>query len=578
MLTPPSTKRMNPEEEPLLENEEDEERRRQQQQEEAMEALMRAQEEEDQQQMIVNENHEEGRQEQPQQPEDHPPIPTYSRPKIPYVPASFCAALGLVFYALRTRQQWYLALLYLTSSKWAYLVLGNALIAACIWIFRFFTKNFLQGLRLAEAEGLGEFFRWNVTETCLALTMFRTELEVSTFLVFLLLILAKCLHWVAELREQHLRMTQEAIVPCTGTSVWRGGPVIPAPHLRLSALLLTLIVLDICAVTACGQDLAINGPSVSILFAFETAILLVTAMSSMLLWILHVLDGWLHYLHDQTPWVHSWLHAWKDKKATLTFAVEVQAQGAKFLFYVTFFAIVLTYYGLPINLFREVYVSFMNLKNRLLAFAKYRRLMASMNRFASVDSEEALDEAGRVCIICRDDMTLPTCKKLPGCEHVFHASCLREWLVQQQSCPTCRGDITAMEARDRAQRQREQRRQEREANEAQQAAAQETTPPPSPSGSIAPSMYRVNDEGGAQVFNEDGELVRTLEFGLVILCTKMKWKTIHGGTEDELSGIMLYMPDGWVFEKQIDRLCVLKLPGGNKTASLDQKPAAVQVS
>ena len=35
------------------------------------------------------------------------------------------------------------------------------------------------------------------------------------------------------------------------------------------------------------------------------------------------------------------------------------------------------------------------------------------------------------------------------CLFSFHKSCLREWLVQQQTCPTCRGDIAAMEARQR---------------------------------------------------------------------------------------------------------------------------------
>ena len=55
----------------------------------------------------------------------------------------------------------------------------------------------------------------------------------------------------------------------------------------------------------------------------------------------------------------------------------------------------------------------------------------------------------------------------------MHKSCLREWLVQQQTCPTCRGDISAMEARQKAQdvlnariqeRQQEQEQQEQEAN------------------------------------------------------------------------------------------------------------------
>ena len=104
---------------------------------------------------------------------------------------------------------------------------------------------------------------------------------------------------------------------------------------------------------------------------------------------------------------------------------------------------------MPINLFREVYMSFARLKERLTAFLKYRQLMASMNRFQSATDDE-LDEAGRTCIICRDDMTVHDCKRLPVCSHMFHKSCLREWLVQQQSCPTCRADIAAMEAQERA--------------------------------------------------------------------------------------------------------------------------------
>jgi len=166
---------------------------------------------------------------------------------------------------------------------------------------------------------------------------------------------------------------------------------------------------------------------------------------------LHVLDSMLHYGHDH---LHSnlfrrILHPWRENKATLIFAVELQAQAVQFLFYLTFFCIVLTYYGMPINLFREVYVSFASLKERLGAFFKYRRLMAGMNRFQA-PTESELEEQGHVCIICRDDMTVRDCKRLPVCRHIFHKSCLREWLVQQQSCPTCRSDIATMQAQEAA--------------------------------------------------------------------------------------------------------------------------------
>ena len=53
-------------------------------------------------------------------------------------------------------------------------------------------------------------------------------------------------------------------------------------------------------------------------------------------------------------------------------------------------------------------------------------------------TEEEIREAGGICIICRDDMSEG--RRLP-CGHVFHFACLRLWLQQQQSCPTCRQDI-----------------------------------------------------------------------------------------------------------------------------------------
>jgi len=339
-----------------------------------------------------------------------------------------------------------------------------------------------------EAEGLQDFFRWNVTETCLALTMFRQELTINVAVQFLLLVLVKCLHHVTVLREQHLRMTDDGVRGATwNTNV----PIVPWHHCKVLMMLFVLQSLDLLAVQYTADDLLNAGPSVSILFAFEAAILLVSAWSSILLWYIHVTDGLLHFWHDQQySFGHMLLHPWKEIKATLTFAVELQAQAVQFLFYLAFFGFVMTYYGMPINLFREVYVSFMALKERLWAFMKYRRLMASMNRFETPTAEQ-LEEGGRVCIICRDEMTLYDCKALPVCQHLFHKSCLREWLTQQQTCPTCRSDIASMEAqqatRQAAAAAANQRQQEEPQPDGQQVqpavaepeqdAARDPTPP-----------------------------------------------------------------------------------------------------
>ena len=510
--------------------------------------------------------------------------------RISYTQASFVAAAAVLWYALRTRQQWYLALVFVSSSKWAYIVLGNALIALCIYLFRSFTNMFLGGLRLVESEGLGDFFRWNVTETCLALTMFRAEINVETCILFLFLVLFKCLHWVLELREGHLRMTQEAVVPNQNIGIMRGWPLLHKSHIGIWAFLQILLFLDVAVVAYCAQYSYSHGLSVYLLFGFEAAIMLVTNVSLSLLWLIHVADGLLHYMHEETTLnVTRLLHAWKDQKATITFAVEVQAQGAKFLAYVTFFGVILSSNGLPINLFREVYMSFQSLKSRLLAFAKYRKLMASMNRFESISSEDELEQIGRTCIICRDDMSLGDSKKLPGCGHAFHKSCLREWLVQQQTCPTCRGDISIMEARARQEKQRLAAEEaKRDQDEPLEQQANEAIHPPAGEGPsessseelpsyfamksrrkeyslntpiemhVFPALYQVSCVVGARVTQDDGSLLRVISLNKGVVVIGLQWRDVKMQDNSAEGRLFLQVPDGWIPENELIplfRLC-----------------------
>ena len=584
------------------------EERRQREREEAMERMLLAQEQN--QDETVN-----------LQQEEEPPVPmlnedtipnihdvSYSPPKVSYRQASFMAAAVLIFHAFRSREQYYLAAVYLSSSKWAYVVLGNALIALLAAVFDGFTAVFLSGLRLQEAEGLQDYFRWNVTETCIALTMFRAELSISTAIEFLILILVKCLHQVAMMREQLLRLTEDAVVPWSDHGLFARVPVIRRGHMKLFIFLLLLQLLDLWVVQRAATSLIHKGPSVNILFAFEAAISLVSAWSHLLRWSLHVLDGILHYGHEQLQSIlfRHILHPWREYKATLTFAVELQAQAIQFLFYLTFFSIVLTYYGMPINLFREVYISFSALRERLSAFFKYRRLMANMNRFAAATDEE-LEEQGSVCIICRDEMTVRDCKRLPGCRHIFHKSCLREWLVQQQSCPTCRTDISTMQAQEAAANSAERRGEDQapveetgdghgvvernadgdqeipssdfessqqqhqsqshfevkghfESASGQERRDKKTKSVHFPSALESETMrnYRaltllkVSSPLGAPVTRTDGSFVRFIPSGLLILGTQQRLNR-HGMQ-------LIKIPDGWIPENTVDQIREIKDP------------------
>ena len=192
---------------------------------------------------------------------------------------------------------------------------------------------------------------------------------------------------------------------------YRRIPHLRMTHIRYYSLVEILLMLDILAVAHCALSVATHGPSVDILFGFEAVILLVSGLSTLGMYNLHIIDGIMGVFHhlaegehhhnpvgglaepnenevvregsevdatangdqqegegantqqdgtdgtaapDTSPatpqtktfakkLVERFANPWRDRRATLSFAIELQAQAAKFLFYVAFFAIVFTY-------------------------------------------------------------------------------------------------------------------------------------------------------------------------------------------------------------------------------------------
>lgn len=128
--------------------------------------------------------------------------------------------------------------------------------------------------------------------------------------------------------------------------------------------------------------------------------------------------------------------------------------------YLCFFAILFTFYGLPIHILRDVVLTMKSFVKRILHFVRYRNATRDMNqRYPDATAEEIARED--VCIICREEMhpwQQPGAaangqarrivserlrpKKLP-CGHLLHFACLRSWLERQQNCPTCRRPVAA---------------------------------------------------------------------------------------------------------------------------------------
>lgn len=115
------------------------------------------------------------------------------------------------------------------------------------------------------------------------------------------------------------------------------------------------------------------------------------------------------------------------------------ADFLKLIVYLGFFVLVLTAYGLPFNILRDLFVTMRSFITRLRSLFQYRAATRDMESRYADASEAEIEEQG-VCIICRDSMTFqaPGGKRVKRlvCGHAFHLRCLRMWLERQQSCPT----------------------------------------------------------------------------------------------------------------------------------------------
>uniref|UniRef100_A0A3Q1IAH7 Autocrine motility factor receptor a n=1 Tax=Anabas testudineus TaxID=64144 RepID=A0A3Q1IAH7_ANATE len=75
------------------------------------------------------------------------------------------------------------------------------------------------------------------------------------------------------------------------------------------------------------------------------------------------------------------------------------------------------------------------IQKRIRRHHNYLRVLRNMETRFSVASADEVAANDDDCAICWDAMS--SARKLP-CGHLFHSSCLRSWLEQDTSCPTCR--------------------------------------------------------------------------------------------------------------------------------------------
>uniref|UniRef100_A0A0B6ZKZ2 RING-type domain-containing protein n=1 Tax=Arion vulgaris TaxID=1028688 RepID=A0A0B6ZKZ2_9EUPU len=89
---------------------------------------------------------------------------------------------------------------------------------------------------------------------------------------------------------------------------------------------------------------------------------------------------------------------------------------------------------------------FYEFQRRIKRHKNYLRVVKDMESKFSMATQEDLEQNADDCAICWEKMNIA--RKLP-CGHLFHNSCLRSWLEQDTSCPTCRTTLSQSNERER---------------------------------------------------------------------------------------------------------------------------------
>ncbi|KAL5361738.1 hypothetical protein BJX96DRAFT_166113 [Aspergillus floccosus] len=397
--------------------------------------------------------------------------------------ASVALATGVFLKALHQRANFYSACVYLSQSSANLMILTNVCLLA-VGFLLFWLQRLLYGpLRPIETEQLYEKAWFAITETCLAMTIFRGELGAWFLVMFVCLLVGKVWGWISEGRVEFLEQQPPA------------NPRLFHTRLSISLLLsvtFNAFLLQYCITTVLEQA----RPDMMVMFGFEFAILTILSSSTAARYGIALVEIYItrqqmnakveerrreiraeraeairraaqagesspptnlpdeNEIDEMELDVPGW-----EEKGRWVFYLDLLTDFLKLTVYLTFFAILFTFYGLPIHILRDVVVTIRSFGRRIMDFMRYRNATRDMNeRYPDATAEEVTRE--EVCIICREEMTpwqqpadgagQPRArvserlrpKKLP-CGHILHFACLRSWLERQQNCPTCRRPVLA---------------------------------------------------------------------------------------------------------------------------------------
>mmetsp|Transcript_87077 Transcript_87077/g.202709 ORF Transcript_87077/g.202709 Transcript_87077/m.202709 type:complete len:584 (-) Transcript_87077:47-1798(-) len=337
-----------------------------------------------------------------------------------YFVLSTLVVIGIVSHAYVAHEQFYPAVVYLSTDKMCLAVMYNFAFALFLLFGKVLLRVFIGTLRDLEVEQLVDSGRGFLADTILFLVFYAPTIdnrEVGT--VYLIqyvccVIFMKVFHLTTQIRVSHMF---EVGVPRLIVNV------------KLVALMGLLLCCDLMALQY-FYNVASRSSTFFTWILFEAFTMSTVVLVSICKYSVHMID-----LRLDTGW---------PGKSVFLFYIDLVFDVVSMTLFLVF---MLTFFvqnpsRLPIYMMADVIQVARKLAQRLRSFRRYRRISLNMEvRFPDASDEEI--EHNEHCVICRDSLfegSKP--KKLP-CGHIFHIDCLRSWLVMQQVCPTCRAEIPA---------------------------------------------------------------------------------------------------------------------------------------
>jgi E3 ubiquitin-protein ligase synoviolin len=377
------------------------------------------------------------------------------------------------------RPNFYSAAVYISQSTGSLMFLINLGLIVTASFGYGLQRLFYGPLRPIETEQLYDKAWFAVSETLMAMTIFRDDIGLWFFAMFLCLLAGKLWQWIGEGRVEFLEQQPPA------------NPKLF--HARLMSSLVLSVVYDVYMTQYCIDAILSDARAgVMVMFGFEYVLLAIASVSTLLRYTLSLVELLIVHRQETTRDEAQRLArearrpeqaqagrgesaaepaaanedddddddvdvpGWEEK-GRWVFYLDLTTDFIKSVVYIGFFMILMAFYGIPIHIMRDLFMTLRSFFKRVHDFMQYRNATRDMNaRYPDATAEEL--ERENTCIVCREEMRpwvqpgedaarpgrrvdeRQRAKKLP-CGHILHFGCLRSWLERQQVCPTCRRPV-----------------------------------------------------------------------------------------------------------------------------------------